>query len=107
MFLQNAEVHHNREPRITRFLRGDFMDYALLQPYRGNIQAYGFVDDLRHELRPAENVDEIDLLRNFSKTAVGPRSQNFSLIRIHWNDAVSLSLHPLRNAKTRTHRIGR
>src|ERR1700732_754805 len=105
MFLQDAEVHHHEDSCLARFLRSSFLDYALLHPDRWNLQLNRLIDNFFHELRPPENVYDIDLLRHFKQRSVSFLTQAGFDLRIHWNYAVTVVLHISRNAMTRAQRI--
>ena len=57
------------------------------------------------ELRPAKDVDDIDLFGNVEQRRVSLLTQALRNVRIHGNDAVSVGLHVSRNAVAGTQRI--
>src|SRR5271156_5051562 len=75
VLFQNAEVHHHKHSCIPRFFSGLLVNYVLLHPDRWNLQLDRLVHNFFHELRPPENVHNIDLLRHLEQRSVGLLAQ--------------------------------
>ena len=59
----------------------------------GTSQPNRLFHHLRHKFRPAEDIDDVDLLRHLAKRRISLLAQRLANQRIHRNDAVSLRLH--------------
>src|SRR5262249_59295794 len=70
VLLQDALALHHLQPRRPRLLRRRVVDDALLQPERLGPDGDGRRRHLRHRLRPAEDVHNVDLLRNVLQPGV-------------------------------------
>src|SRR6266849_3384903 len=70
VLFQNATVHDHENAGPPRFLRRLFVDHRFLHPDGGHRQPDRLVDDSLHILRPAENIDDIDLLRNVEQRRI-------------------------------------
>ena len=98
MFFQDAEIHHDEDARLARLLGGLLVDDIFLHPDRRDFKLDGLVDDLFHEFRTPENVDDVDLPRriflwNIEQRRVSPLAEAPLDSRVDGNDAISVSLH--------------
>ena len=78
---QNAPVHNHEDPRLPRLLRRLFVDHGFLHPDGRYLQPDRLIDNFFHELRPPENINDIDFLRNVEqrrRMPSRPRSREFS-----------------------------
>ena len=80
MFFQDAEIHHDEDARLARLLGGLLVDDIFLHPDRRDFELDGLVDDLFHEFRTPENVDDVDLPRriflwNIEQRRVSPLAE--------------------------------
>ena len=82
MIFKDAAVHDHFESGRASFCRGGLMDDPLLHPYGSCADSNRGVHKLRHELRPAKNIDNIDVLRHLSKRGVHCLAQYLCLKRI-------------------------
>src|SRR6202050_1967681 len=89
--LQNAAAHHHEDARLARFLGGLLVDHILLHPDRRNFQLNRLIDSFFHELRPAENVDDVNLLRHLKQRRISLLAQTGLDMRVHRNDAVTMA----------------
>src|SRR6266851_6793911 len=105
VFFQNAAVHHHEYPGFARFLRRLLVNHVFLHPDRRNSQLNGLIHNFFHELRPAKNVHDVDLLRYLEQRSISLLAQTGLNVRIHRNDAVTLALHVGRNPVAGTHRV--
>src|SRR5262245_35055892 len=71
VLLQNAAIHHHKDPRLAGFFGSLFVDHAFLQPNGRQLQADGFVDQVRHKLGAAKDIHDIDLLSNVGQGGNG------------------------------------
>ena len=102
MFLENAAVHHDEYPRLAGFLSGVLVNHFFLHPDRRNSHLNRMVDDLFHKFRPAEDINDIDLLRYIEQRGEGLLTETLLDSRVYRDDAVSVSLHVGANAVART-----
>jgi hypothetical protein len=76
--LHDAPVHHNIQTGGAGLFGGFFMDDVLLHPDPFRADADGGIDDLRHVLRLAKDVHQIDRERDFFKRRVSLFTRNSS-----------------------------
>ena len=69
MFQKDAAVHHHEYSRLTRFLRCLLVHNLLLHPHGWHLELDSLVDDFL--IRPAEDVDDVDLFRHVEQRRVG------------------------------------
>src|SRR5579862_3204733 len=93
VIFKDAAVHHYEDACLARLFRGLLVDYAFLHPDGGNFQLDRLIYNLLDKLRAAKNIHDIDLLRHIEQRCVSLFAQAFLNLRIHWNDAVPVSLH--------------
>ena len=70
----------------------------------GNFQLDGLIHDFFHILWAAENIYDVNLLRDFQQRRVGLLPQGPMYPRIHRNDSVALRLHVRRHSMAGTQR---
>src|SRR5207302_4860222 len=70
MFLQYAAVHHHEDSGFPRFLCRGLMFHFLLHPDAGNAELNGLVDKVRHKLRAAKDVYDVDLLGDIEQRGI-------------------------------------
>ena len=109
MVFEDAAVHHYEDARPARLVCGSFVDYFFLHPNGGDFELDGLVDNFFDELRPAENIDEVDFLRlrNVEQRRISFLAQALLDLRIYRDDTISVALHVGRNAVAGTHGITR
>jgi len=68
MIFEDATVHDHEDSGLTRFFGGAFVDHVFLQPDCRNFQMDGVLSTISStKLRPAEDIDQVDLLRQFAR----------------------------------------
>ncbi len=84
-------------PALRAFSAAFFIDHFLLHPNRGNLQPNRLIYNLLYELRPPEDVHDIDLLGNIEQRCIGFLAKSAFDVRIDRNDVVAIRLHVRRN----------
>src|SRR5262245_2782397 len=107
MLFQNAAIHYDHQSRLQGACGCVFINHAFLQPYGARSQTNSFIDVRSRLLGAAKDVHQIELLRRVGQAGVSPLAQNFYLIRVDRDDAVTALLHVSRDAETGSNRIGR
>ena len=64
VFLHDAGVHHDLQPRLAGGFGRFVIDHPFLHPYKAGADGNRAADDLGNKFRPPENVDRIDGERN-------------------------------------------
>jgi hypothetical protein len=100
MFLQNTAVHHHEYSIPSCFLCSLFVNDPFLHPDRSNVEADRLLYNFFDKLGPAEDIDDVDLLRHLEQRAISLFSEAGFDVRVHRNDAISLALHIGGNAMT-------
>src|ERR1051326_4199699 len=98
VLLEDAAVHHHKNSGLAGLLCGLFMNHAFLQPDGWDLEPDGFIDHLRHKLRAAKHVYDIDLFAYPGERGYSFLSQRASYPGVHWNDAIAVRLHVGGNA---------
>lgn len=93
VLFQDAEVHHHKEACLARLLRGFFIDDLFLHPDGRYAELDRVVDNFLDEFRAAEDVDDIDLLRNIAQRSIRLLAEDFLNIWIDRDDLVAVALH--------------
>ena len=75
------------------FLGGLVVDYSLLHPDCGHLELNCLIHNLLHEFGAPENIHDVDPLRHVEQRDEGLLAQTLLNLRIHWNDAVAMTLH--------------
>jgi hypothetical protein len=69
-FFGDAQVHDDKDPGAACAGSGKFVGDAFLHPYGAGADLDGCVDDFRDEFRAAENVHDVDLIRDVFEAGV-------------------------------------
>src|SRR5215475_10361000 len=107
MLFQNAAIHYDHQSGLEGARGRVFVSHAFLQPHGARSQTYRLIDVLSSLFGAAKNVHQIELFRRVGQGRVSPLAQNFNLIRIDRDDAVTALLHVARDAETGANRVGR
>src|SRR4029079_5561159 len=95
------------DPRFSRLLRSFFMHHSLLHPDGWRLDLNGLLDNLRDELRAAEDIDNVHGLTNIQERSARFFSECAGNGGIHGDNAVSAALQVSRHPMTGPQRTGR
>src|SRR5690242_11919046 len=105
VLLQNASVHDHKYSCAPRLFSRFGMDHTLLHPHAACPDPNRSVHDCRNRFRFAENIDDIDPLRNIFQPRIGFFAQHLGLSGIHRDDAIARRLHVTRYSMARPLRL--
>ena len=106
MTAHHAVVHDHVQPRRAGPRRRGLVDDAVLEPDGTGLDGDGVVHDRAHELRPSEDLDHVDGLRDVTQARIGALAEDLLDVGIDRDDAIARPLQVVRHAVAGTVRIG-
>jgi hypothetical protein len=107
MLFQNAAIHDDHQSCLQGPGGRIFINHAFLEPHGPRSKTNRFINMLSSFFGAAKYVHQIELLWRVGQAGVSPLAQNFGLIRVDRDDAVTALLHVPRDAETGSNRVGR